>query len=247
MGGLRNYEAVNGAFPMAAIPNEDLPIGRRLSWIVEVQSFIEQFQLLIDRSKAWDDEDNMDVRWFGVRSAGDPPEQPKDFGAWKAILCPSNPDELWGANLGLTHYVGVTGIGEDAGALPTKDLRSGVFGFARRTRMQDITRAASATMTVIETAKENGPWTAAPAAVRHLEPGGTPYLGPTGQFNSHHPFGNSLIAWRESHGTNVVFVDGSVRTLTSDIEPKLFEAMATITANTTDWSDAPAARDGEMP
>jgi hypothetical protein len=244
--GLRNYESVNGAFPLAAIPNEELSFGRRLSWLVPIQNWTEQLYILIDQKKAWDDEKNMNLRWIGVPDPDELTPHSEDLGAYKLFLCPSNPDQLWGTELSLTHYVGITGVGEDAGLLPQDTLRSGVFGFTRQTRIEDVARAASATMMVIETCTDNGPWTAAPAAVRHVEPVKVPYLGPTGQFNSRHPFGNAVVAYREAYGTNVAFVDGSIRTLTNAIEPKVFEAMATITAGKRDWSDSPSAGDGEM-
>jgi hypothetical protein len=244
--GLGHYESFNGAFPLAAIPNEELPISRRLSWIVEIQNLTEQLYILIDRKKAWDDENNMNLRWISIPGPDELTAHPEDLGAWKLLLCPSNPEQLWGTELGLTHYVGITGVGEDAGLLPQDNLRSGVFGFTRQTRIEDVSRGASATMMVIETCTDNGPWTAAPAAVRHLEPANLPYLGSSGQFNSHHPFGNALVAYREAYGTNVVFVDGSIRTLTNDIDPKVFEAMATITGGKRDWLDSPEAADGEV-
>ena len=43
----------------------------------------------------------------------------------------------------MTHYVGVAGVGPDAGRLPADDPRAGVFGYGRQTRLEDITAGSS--------------------------------------------------------------------------------------------------------
>src|SRR4051812_33479077 len=49
-----------------------------------------------------------------------------------------------------------------------------------------------------------------------LDPDGGPYLGAGGQFGGGH------------RGTNVLFVDGSVRHLDASVSPEVFEALGTI-------------------
>jgi hypothetical protein len=213
---------------MGAVSNPDLPVDSRLSWLVETQRFIEQYSIHLDRTKAWYDEPNIEPQWYTSVDGNDPNGRVEYFRAWKAILCPSNPDELWSPHLSLTHYVGITGVGGDSGSLPINDPRSGFFGFDRATRLQDVKRGSSNTIMVSETQQDTGPWTAATAAVRHVEPESSPYLGPAGQFNSGHRFAGAFLGLKEAYGTNVLFVDGSIRLMTADCDASVLEAMATL-------------------
>jgi prepilin-type processing-associated H-X9-DG protein len=84
--------------------------------------------------------------------------------------------------------------------------------------VRDIKDGTGATLAVIETASANGPWTAGgPPTVRGLDPGRQPYLGRGRQFGGTHP-----------GGAMALFADGSVRFLRESIDPKTFEALATI-------------------
>jgi prepilin-type processing-associated H-X9-DG protein len=83
------------------------------------------------------------------------------------------------------------------------------------------------TVVVMETNRENGPWTAGGfPTVRGLDPAGRRYLGAGGQFSS----GHSSWAWLSSSHTvtNVVYADGSVRGLTESVSPQVLEALVTI-------------------
>jgi prepilin-type processing-associated H-X9-DG protein len=120
------------------------------------------------------------------------------------------------------HYVGVAGVGEDAALLPVGDLRAGVFGYDRKTRPEDIKDGFSRTLMVVETNRDNGPWTAGGRpTVRGLDPAQPPYLGRCGQFGSGHDRGGK---------TNALFADGSVRylLLKGGMSAETFEALATI-------------------
>ena len=79
---------------------------------------------------------------------------------------------------GVTHYVGIAGVGEEAAQLPTDHPRAGIFGYDRKVSHENIKDGLSLTMTVVETATANGPWTAGGrATVRGLDPNDPPYLG----------------------------------------------------------------------
>jgi prepilin-type processing-associated H-X9-DG protein len=93
-------------------------------------------------------------------------------------------------------------------------------------------------MAVAETLADNGPWTAGGVpTVRGLDQTGVAYLGKCGQFNSDH-FSRSYFTWaKHSNSTNILFADGSVRSFTEEMDPRTFEAMATIHGPSKD--DAP--------
>src|SRR5207245_583218 len=56
---LGDYHGAHGEFPPATLPNVNLPPERRLSWLVLLLPYIEaRPQLLLDRAKAWDAEEN---------------------------------------------------------------------------------------------------------------------------------------------------------------------------------------------
>ena len=129
---------------------------------------------------------------------------------------------------GLTHYVGVAGVGGDAAGRLGGARGVGVFGHDRRTRHEDIWDGAGTTMMVVETNMKNGPWTAGGhPTVRGLDPAGGPYLGEGGQFGSDHHRGD-FFALTPPPFTNVCFADGSIRGMTAAIGPRVFQALAPI-------------------
>jgi hypothetical protein len=216
---LAYYPDTYGRFPSGTLSNESLPPERRLSWYVDAWGFVGDGQcgLLLDKTKAWDSEENRVPMmrcslptgdgWEDV-PVGEPP-------SWR---CPSNPQRATDGMPGLTHYVGVAGVGSDAAILPLYDVRIGVFGYDRSARTQDIKDGFSTTMLLVETASDNGPWTAGgPATVRGLDPSRQPYLGPGRQFGGTHP---GVVG--------AVFADGSAHFIRQTIAPEWFEALATI-------------------
>jgi prepilin-type processing-associated H-X9-DG protein len=124
--------------------------------------------------------------------------------------------------------VGIAGVGRDAAELSQNYPGVGVFGYDRKTKLADITDGASTTMIVAETAWKNGPWTAGGfPTVRGLEANGMSYLGKDGQFSGMHRSGSSFFFMGE-YATNILFVDGSVRSFAESLDPRILEAMATI-------------------
>ena len=129
------------------------------------------------------------------------------------FLCPSHPN----VSESLSHYVGIAGLGDDAPFLTLEDRRVGAFGYKRKISHSDISDGLASTVCVAETANGNGPWVAAgPSTARPLDTSGSPYLGPNGQFNSHHVT------------MNLAFFDGSVRSFRATLDRRIFEALATI-------------------
>lgn len=225
---LQNYDDANGHFPTGTVPNADLAPDRRLSWLIEVwPAFMEGGKkTLFDRMKAWDAEDNCPAR-CSICVDKDTAEFRDDVvGDLKVFLCPANPARNTPPLPGPTHYLGVAGVGEDAAELPLSDPRAGFFGYDRTVSLRDITDGAATTLAVAE-AVDGGPWTAGGrATVRGLSVG-SPYLGEGAQFASLHR-GCNLLPLTQPVITNVLLVDGSVRSLTDSMSPQVFEALATI-------------------
>src|SRR5262245_60270485 len=222
---LENYHVFYGRFPSGCKPKEGVPPERRLSWLFEILPYLEsrmdETWHRVDRSGTWDAEANrliVDERY-------------------SPYLCPSNVKKPDPDAAGLSHYVGIAGVGEHAAFLPRDDSRAGVFGYenslnqpkgrALGIRQQDIKDGLAKTMMVVETTWENGPWAAGgPSTVRGLDPNRQPYLGADRQFGGLHRRGSGL-SWFADPVTNVLFADASVRSFTAALDSRIFEAMAT--------------------
>ncbi len=201
----------NQTFPPAGLPGptrtED-----RLSWLAAVLPDLgtegraaADYQALagkLNRGKPWSDPANAEALNTPVR----------------VFLCPGHPHYDPRHRPGLTHYVGVAGIGPEARELPTASPRAGMFGYRRRVRREDVLAGISFTMLALETAQNNGPWLAAgEPTTRELAPDEENYLG-TGR-----PFGGL-----HGGGANVLYVDGSVRWVSDKVPPGDFRAQATL-------------------
>lgn len=201
---IANYHDTYNNFPIAALPNRDLPPERRLSWIVQIWPFVEAGSIFhrIDFHKGWDAEENR-------------------FAALTALMplhCPAYPERPPETTFYSSHYLGIAGIGSDAIQLPLEESHAGFFGYERTLRSEDIAGRISSILMLTETSQASGAWTAAGMpTTRGLIPDGSPYLGPNGQFGGTH-----------RGGVNAVFADGSVRFIAQKIDPTVWEAMATL-------------------
>lgn len=215
--GLIWYSAQYDSFPAGTIANDRLPPERRLSWLVVAWAFLDQWSWLLDQSEPWDSTTNRVTRGHGIA------EKPQAVGRIRLLTCPAAAGAADEHMPGWTWYVGVAGVGRDAPELPVGHPRAGIFGYDRRTRVADVRDGVSTTMMLAETASANGPWTAGgPATVRGLDPSRQPYVGRGRQFGGTH-----------RGGVNAAFADGSVRCLSESIDPKVFEALATIAGGET--------------
>src|SRR5690606_11793668 len=132
---LHNYHDTNNQLPTGTVPNEDLKPEERLSWIVEILPYLEEAALFreIDRKKGWEAEENEAPLGVTVQSLINPQGT-------------ADPE----TELGVTHYVGMAGIGKDAPTLPVTDKKAGVFGYNRTTRFRDIRDGLSNTIGIAE-------------------------------------------------------------------------------------------------
>ena len=68
--------------------------------------------------------------------------------------------------------------------------KAGIWGYDRCTRPDDIKNGLASTMSVAETAFQNGPWTAGgPPTVRGIIVDARPLIGTDGQLGGIHPGG----------------------------------------------------------
>jgi hypothetical protein len=202
----------NKAFPRGAVPNADLPPEKRLSWIAGLLPYLasdsadgKPFEALderIDRRAAWDAPSN--------QQALDTP--------FPAFLCPANPDYNPRQRPGRTSYVGLSGIGPDAAALPKTSPRAGILGYERTVTPDDLAAGSSYTMFATETAKDNGAWLAAGfATLREINPRQEHLIGPGRPFGGLH-----------RGGLYVLWADGSARWLADAVPPDDFRAQCTL-------------------
>ncbi|MFO0960217.1 MAG: DUF1559 domain-containing protein [Isosphaeraceae bacterium] len=198
---LQAYLSMHGHLPAGTEANPSLPPERRLSWLAALASYWDYGGLYndIDRAAAWDSPHNAPLAGLNYLTDYEP-----------------YPDDR--LKRGLSPYVGIAGVGRDAALLPVEHPRAGAFGYDRVTAARDIRDGAGATIIVVETGRDNGPWLAGgPPTVRALDPGRGPYLGRGRQFGGVRV--GSAVA---------LFADGSVRPVSDSIEPRVFEAIATI-------------------
>ena len=198
---LHNYHETFTHFPAGTHENEKLKPEKRLSWQADILPYIDQAQVYnqIDFKKAWDDDANADI----VKSQ---------------IIVYLNPSLAVAPNgkVGLTHFVGLAGIGKEGPFLPVDDAKAGFFGYDRVTSMRNITDGTSNTMGVCDASKDLGGWAAGgKSTIRPLTV--KPYInGPDGLGGVHRG------------GMNVLMIDGSVRFVSEAINADILEALVTI-------------------
>ena len=197
---LHNFHDVYQGFPAGTYPNEKLKPEERLSWQAAILPFVEQSALhqSINFDEAWDDESNQKAAEIRV----------------PVYMNPGYP----AASVGTaeTHYVGIAGLGKDAPMLPANSNRAGVFAFNRKTSFRDITDGTSNTMMTSEASGQFGSWIAGGnATIRSLTT--KPYInGPDG------------IGGPYTGGCQIGLADGSVRFVSENIDPVIFERLSTM-------------------
>jgi hypothetical protein len=202
MGGLEGYQAAEGSFPIGAAGGELLPPETRLSWIASLLPYYDHrdWHRELQFSLSWNSKENQSVARRPLEMVVNP------------ALGPATTE----AGFPVTHYVGLAGLGADAGKLKPGDPRAGVFGFGRVTRPQEIAKGASNTIAVLGVTGRLGPWASGgDPTVRPLTT--RPYVnGPDG-FGSGQPDG--MLAG---------MADGSVRFVSKNVAPEVLEQLATL-------------------
>jgi prepilin-type processing-associated H-X9-DG protein len=219
---LYKYEGGAKTFPPAVVGPQGLPPHKQLAWTCDVVPHLgvpldgkapqgrqkkinerfEEIAAQVDRTQAWDAESNATAVGTVIRQ----------------LRCPASPDLDPNRSPGLTNYVGLAGIGPDAGSLPREDARAGFFGYARGVKKDEIESGTSYVIMVLETARDLGPWLAGgPPTLRELAAGEDQYTGPERAFGGMHP-----------GATNVLWADGSVRPVSDRMPGDVLRQHATL-------------------
>ncbi|MCA9123002.1 MAG: hypothetical protein H6822_02880 [Planctomycetaceae bacterium] len=144
---------------------------------------------------------------------------------WQRAANPNDQRERWKGypfeNMALTHFVGMAGV-EDrrnvvAAKLPRSDPRAGVFGYDEVAKRGEITDGESNTIMLIGSGKLASPWVAGGGAT--VRGAREPYFDELTGFGSQDTSRQGAIS---------VMADGSVRFISSNIDPTVFRAMSTI-------------------
>ena len=179
------------------------------SWMTQVLPFIGH-QADFDKinfAKPLTDKDNLQTAGLLIPEFLNPGD---DRVRWKGY-----PFE----NMALTHFVGMSGI-EDArnvvaGKLPRTDPRAGVFGYESIATPAEITDGTSNTIMVLGGGELASPWVMGGGAT--IRGARQPHFDKITGFGS-----------KGTSGVIVLMADGSVREISSNVDPAVFRAMCTI-------------------
>ncbi|HET6879597.1 MAG TPA: DUF1559 domain-containing protein, partial [Pirellulales bacterium] len=200
--GIEGYVKAEGSFPAGAAGASLLPADTRLSWQATLLPYYGHLDWHGELSfaRSWNDPINARVT-----------RRPLDL-----MVNPALGPGVTKAGFPLTHYVGVAGLGDDAGELDANDDRAGIFGFRSRLGTAQIPDGASNTVALAGVSQKLGPWgRGGDATVRGFSQ--RPYVnGPDG-FGSGQP-----------DGMLVAMADGSVRFLPKDFDSAVLEQLVTI-------------------
>lgn len=202
-------------FPPGTVLNSALKPEQRLSWQAAIIPYFSEGKTAGKQAaKQWE-------KLAGEIALKEAWDAPANGGLRRNVLlflCPTFAHEFRQDRVGLTAYVGISGVGDNAATLLLRDADAGFFGYDRLLRDSDISARLDATMAVIETLQENGPWAAGgPPTVRGVPWGNDPCVGKDAAFGGLH-----------RAGANVLWGDGSARLVSEKVDPELFRREARI-------------------
>lgn len=207
-----------GALSRTATANRmGLPFApeQRVSWMAELLPSLGYDVLYskIDKTQGWNSPQNLQAGRAWIPEFLDPGQESD---SWRAKL-----GSLGGRELGGTHFVGLSGIGQDAAELadtPENAKRLGIFGYERQTSLDAIQSGdgLSNTIYMIQTLPNIArPW---------IRGGGSTIQGVSAK--------DSFLPYRSMHsdstfGAHVIMADGSIRNIRSGISDDVFKALVT--------------------
>jgi len=201
---LHNFHDQKGSFPQGTLPGPE-KVEDRLSWVASVLPYLDQQALYreIQPKEAWNSEANLKISETAL-----------------PVMINQNAPHPSEVKPYYTDYVGIAGLGVDGPRLPVTDPKAGVFAENRVTRVSDIKDGTSMTLMTGEVQSNRGPWLQGTKTIRPFTE--KPYInGPDG-------FGGS-----GPQGAQFGLADGSVRFISSNIDPQVLEALSTINGGET--------------
>ena len=200
---MHNYHAVYNHFPRGTVDSPGLEPDDRVGWVYPLLPYMEQFNLYNQLPA-----DEIAKGWRSKNLAMGNISQ-------TAIATLQNPSTPRREASGSMDYVGISGIGPNSAALPGNDKRAGVFGYDRVTRLRDIHDGTSNTLMIGDSAVPNASFLAGgKESVRGFSQ--KPYLNGPDNIGSPHP---GVVQF--------CLADGSVRTISVEVEDSVLEALAT--------------------
>lgn len=209
---LENYQYTFQGFPTGCMGPHGSPPEKQWSyapflhpWLAKLTS--PQFDLTLP----WDSPKH--------RSYKDGMGELRQYNTFK---CPSDPRTFAIYGQPHTSYIGMTGVGSKAGFLERDDPNAGLWAYEQQTTFDDITDGTAHTLCLLESMQDIGCWLSCGSpTLRELSLVKKPYvsweLDDDGQFGSGH-----------TGGCQAVLADGSVRFISSDIDPDVLQALCTI-------------------
>lgn len=194
------YHGRHDQLPPGTIPNDSLTPEEQLSWFVEILPSLglKEYFDRIDQKAAW----NADVNKEPLSAA---------IGVFQNPLQTNTGSGPYGK----TDYVGIAGWGEEAPNAPVTDPNAGMFGYGRKTRLSDVIDGNSNTIMISESTGSTNWGEGGRATIRAFT--AAPYLnGPDG------------IGSPTGRDVNMVFGNGHVRSINSEIDPNVLKAISTI-------------------
>lgn len=208
-----------GSFPAEEDKDEDF-IVYHYSWMTQLLPYMgyEKIHKRLDFKKPWTTGSNHFAAQYRIPQFLNPSDDRK---AWKGYQF---------TNMGLTHFVGMSGVEETrqevAATLDRSHERAGIFGYEGVAKESDITDGKNQTIMLIGSGELIGPWilgggaTVRGARAPHVdEASGEKKFD---YFNALDGYGS-----RGQTGALTLMADGSARLLSPDIDPALFRALCT--------------------
>ncbi len=215
---------------------EDGVIVYQFSWMTQLLPYLghERIHKKFDFKKSWHEAGNYQASQYRIPQFLTPGDDRK---AWEGYQFP---------NLGLSHFVGMSGVEETRQEVAAKfkrdHERAGIFGYESVAKESEITDGKNQTIMVIGAGELIGPWavgggvTVRGARATQIDADGKPTYD---YFNSHDGFGT-----KGQEGPQTMFADGSVRILNPKMDPAVFRAMCTIHGKeTVDLKDVGATKE----
>ena len=200
---MHNYHAVFNHFPRGTVESPGLEPDDRVGWVYPLLPYMEQFNLYNQLPA-----DEIAKGWRSKNLAMGTISQ-------TAIASLQNPSTPRREASGSMDYVGISGIGPNSAALPGNDRRAGIFGYDRVTRFRDILDGTSNTLMIGDSAVPNASFLAGgKESIRGFSQ--KPYLNGPDNIGSPHP---GIVQF--------CFADGSVRTISVEVDDTVLEALAT--------------------